>query len=125
MSRCLRLVTAQTGGAYLHHGIYVKEKMSVIEFHGENKEDARLIERDLTEFFSGHKNLYRVVYEEGDCLLVEETMQWANIALAMGNTWPLYDVVLNNCETFAFLLKTGKEVSLQVLNAWLETLELL
>ena len=44
-------------------------------------------------------------------------MQMAENAVAMQSSWPSYDLIKNNCETFAIYLKTGKPCSMQVLDA--------
>ena len=44
-------------------------------------------------------------------------MQMAENAVAMQSSWPSYDLIKNNCETFATYLKTGKPCSIQVLDA--------
>lgn len=51
------------------------------------------------------------------CLPVYETMQMAENAVAMQNSWPSYDLIKNDCETFATYLKTGKLCSMQALDA--------
>lgn len=123
LSSWLLPFTVHTRGSYLHHGIFVKENLSVIELHGESKEDARPKIRPFLKFFSGHDKLYRVRYKEGECFSVEETMRRANEAVEKGNAWPPYSVISNNCESFATLLKTGKAVSRQVLMALVSSLK--
>ncbi len=117
LSPWLLLVTAHTDGTYLHHGIFIKETWSVVEFQGETKENARPKIRPFRQFFNGNVDgkIYRVVYKEGECLPVDETIRRAKEAVEKGNTWPSYNLILNNCETFATLLKTGEAVSLQAL----------
>ena len=117
LSSWLLPFTAHTGGSYLHHGIFVKENLSVIEFHGENKADARPKIRPILQFCYGHHKLYRVRYKDGECFSVEETMRRAKEAVEKGNVWPVYNLITNNCESFATLLKTGKAVSWQVLES--------
>jgi len=110
--------TVHTNHTYLHHGIFDKENFAVIDFHGNNKANARPKRRDFTEFFAGHTKLYRLVYEEGEkCLPVDETMQMANKAVEQRSSWPAYHLIQNNCESFATYLKTGRAISQQVLEA--------
>lgn len=117
-------VTAIVGETYLHHGIYDKETSTVIEFHGDNKANAVPKKRDFTEFFAGHTELYRVVYEEGEeCFPVEETMKRAENAVKTQRSWAPYHLITNNCESFATYIKTGKQVSKQVLAALINLLE--
>lgn len=127
LSPCLRHITAHTDGTYLHHGIFLKETWSVIEFQGVNKKDAKPRKRPFLKFFEGNSDgkLYRVRYEEGKCFDVEETKRRANEALEKGNSWPGYNLLLNNCESFATFLKTGVAVSQQVLMALIKNLGLL
>ncbi|KAJ7372533.1 hypothetical protein OS493_019042 [Desmophyllum pertusum] len=60
----------------------LQDNCKVIDFHGDNKENARPKERDFTEFYAGQHTLYRVEYEVGKCFPVEknnadgETQQW-------------------------------------------------
>ena len=130
--------TVRTNHTYLHHGIFDKENftiacesgrsaerrlysqanLTVIEFHGDTKANARPKRRDFTEFFAGHTKLYRVVYEDGEkCLPVDETIQMEEKAIEQRSFWPAYDLIKNNCESFATYLKTGKASSKQVLEA--------
>ena len=90
--------TAQTDGKYLHHGIFVKDNLTFIEFHGETKENAKPKVRPFLRFYRGHDKLYRVRYKDGECLPVEETMRRGNEAVKKGNDWPAYSLIANNCE---------------------------
>ena len=120
LSPCLSLVTAHSNGTYLHHGIFNKEEMCVYELQGDTKENARPKKRDFTEFFAGHTALYRVEYDEGECFTVNETIKRAEEAVKQGSRWPAYDLIRNNCESFATYLKTGKAKSIQVLRSLAE-----
>lgn len=108
-------------GKYFHHGIFDKRNKQVIEFHGEtkNKDNARVQRRHISDFVDGGC-LYRVVHE--NCLPVEDTFLLANEVLE--GSWPRYDLIKNNCETFATYLKTGlirhsEQASWAVFNAWM------
>ena len=120
LSPCLILVTAHSNGTYLHHGIFNKEELCTYELQGDTKKEARPKKRDFTEFYAGHTALYRVEYDEGECLPVDETIKRAEEVVKQGSHWPEYHLILNNCESFATYLKTGKEISMQVLNALVE-----
>jgi len=104
---------------YLHHGIYDKEtSTAVIKLHGDTNANAKPKKRDFTEFFARHTELYRVVYEEGEeCFTVEETIKRAEDAVKTQRSWPSYRLITNNCESFVTYIKTGKQVSKQVLEA--------
>ena len=117
--------TDGTDGTFLHHGIYLKEEMNVIELHGEDKKSAKPKIRPLTEFCAGSvdRKLYRVQYQEGDYLPVSETIQRAKEAVEKAKSWEPYHLVVNNCETFATFLKTGKKISMQVQKVLLANLE--
>ena len=107
-----------TGQTYYHHGIYDAHNMAVIHFTGENKANAKPQKSDFTAFFAGHKQLYRVVYEDNEeCLPVQEVMKRAEDAVKQASSWPGYDIIKNNCETFASYLKTGKKYSKQAFDA--------
>ena len=120
LSQALRLLLTCTGTGqyYYHHGIYDKNNTAVIHFTGDNKADAKPQKSDFTKFFAGHKQLYRVVYKDNEgCLPVDEVMQRAEDALKQAHRWPGYDIIRNNCESFATLLKTGKAISRQAIEA--------
>ena len=103
---------------YYHHGIFDKTKMEVIDFYGENKANAIPRTRGFIEFFAGHTTLYRVKYMEGEqCLPVSETMAKAEDAVKKASSWPGYNLIENNCESFATYLKTGELISKQALDA--------
>ena len=118
LSPLLSPFTVLIGDTYYHHGIFDKENIRVIDFYGESKANARPQKRDFTEFFAGHTTLYRVVYESGDqCLPVSQTMKMAEDAVKKQSSWPGYDLIKNNCESFATYLKTGVARSKQALDA--------
>ena len=100
---------------YFHHGIYDEKEKDVIELHGETKENAVPKRRPLLEFYAGREQLYRVVHKK--YLPVDKTMKMAEDILNKKKAWPDYDVIANNCETFATYLKTGERRSQQVLEA--------
>ena len=102
---------------YSHHGIYIGD-FTVVDFGGKDKYSAKARKVDLQEFMFGacDKKLYRLNYCEGVCLPAEETVRRA--VLAHGTqTWPIYDVISNNCETFATYMKTGMKASQQAARA--------
>ena len=106
------------GRTYYHHGIYDAHNMAVFHFTGENKTNAKPQKSDFTVFFAGHKELYRVVYEGNEkCLPVQEVMRRAEDAVKRPTSWPGYDIIKNNCETFASYLKTGEKYSKQAYEA--------
>lgn len=109
-----------TDGIYFHHGIFDKEKLEVIDFHGDTKANAKPKRRPILEFVAGRPQLYRVVHE--NCLPVETTMNMANEAAEKPSYWPGYDLIRNNCETFATYLKTGIKHSAQASAALLHLL---
>ena len=109
-----------TNGEYFHHGILDKERMEVIDFHEDNKFSAKPKRRSISEFLAGRCQLYRVIHEE--CLPVEKTMEMANDAVQPGSFYPAYNLLLNNCETFATYLKTGNKRSAQASQAVLNFL---
>ena len=111
----LRPWMQHTGGTYFHHGVFDKEALEVIDFHGDSKADAKPKRRPILEFVAGRPQLYRVIHEE--CLPVETTMKMANEAAEKRSHWPGYDLITNNCETFATYLKTGKKYSAQASEA--------
>lgn len=117
--------TDGTDGTFLHHGIYLKEEMNVIEFHGEDKKSAKPKIRSLTKFVAGSVDaeVYRVQYKDSDCLPVDETIQLGREAVRKAGSWQPYDLILNNCETFATYLKTGKKISMQVQKVMIANVE--
>lgn len=107
-----------TDGKYRHHGIFYCGSLGamVIEFGAEtgNKDNARFQVRSIEEFLGNSPQLYRVVHE--NYLSVEETLKLAEKALKLGR--PRYNLLFNNCETFATYLKTGVGHSQQVSSAF-------
>lgn len=119
------------GIAYQHHGIYTGKEgdLEVIHFSGPigdkfEKEDAKIRSNTLSEFLNGNK-LRLVAYNE--CRtnarikkrgtshtekskeakeVVEDTMYY----LENPNDWGKYHLLSHNCESFAFICKTGKKV---------------
>lgn len=107
-----------TDDKYFHHGIFDRENLAVYDFYGDSKENARPQRRDFTEFFKGHEILFRVVYEDGEqCLPADEVMKRAKDAVKNQSSWPCYNLVKNNCESFATFVKTGKLYSEQAITA--------
>lgn len=117
--------TDGTDGTFLHHGIYLKEEMNVIEFHGEDKKSAKPKIRSLTKFVAGSVDaeVYRVHYKDSVCLPVDQTIQLGREAVRKAGSWEPYDLILNNCETFATYLKTGKKISKQVQKVMIANVE--
>jgi len=109
-----------TNGIYFHHGIFDKEKLEVIDFHGDSKANAKPKRRSILEFAAGRSQLFRVVHE--NCLPVETTMKMANEAADQHSYWPGYDLIRNNCETFATYMKMGIKHSAQASAALLNLL---
>lgn len=114
-------LTMHTDNIYFHHGIFDKENLAVYDFSGESKANARPQRRDFTQFYAGHTKLYRVVYQYGEqCLPVDEVMKKANDAVQYQSSWEGYNIISNNCESFATFLKTGRRYSEQARTAVLE-----
>ena len=98
---------------YFPHGIYIGND-EVIEFGGTTKADARPRRVDILQFLAGScdSNLYRV--DEGDdeddgspVPDVDGIIRRAFEVMEDPSKWPGYNVILNNCESFAYYLKTG------------------
>lgn len=106
---------SRANGKYFHHGIFDKENLEVIELQGDDKASARPKRRPILQFTYKRYPLYRVVHEK--CLPVETTMKMANEAVEKQDSWPGYNLIQNNCETFATYLKTGHKYSEQVASA--------
>ena len=118
LSQLLRPLRLLIGETYYHHGIYDKENTAVYHFTGVDKADAKPQKSDFTDFFAGHTQLYRVEYEDNEhCLPVHKVMERAEDAVNQSSTWPHYDLIQNNCESFATYLKTGKAYSKQAFEA--------
>ena len=118
LSPSLRSLTAHVGETYFHHGIYDTKNIAVYHFRGADKASAIPQKSDFTEFFAGHSQLYRVVYEDNEkCLPDHEVMERAELAVKLSSSWPDYHIIGNNCESFATFLKTGKLYSKQALEA--------
>lgn len=120
LSPFLLLFTSHSDHTYLHHGIFDKEDMSVIEIHGDSKQNARPVKRDFTMFFAGHQELFRFKYGKGECFPVNVTMKMAKEAVEQARPWPPYNLLTNNCESFVLYMKHGRGLSLSALIAMLE-----
>jgi hypothetical protein len=100
---------------YEHHGVYLGDS-KVVHFHGANKDKAKPCTCDIHEFRQGGLNakIYKVSYT--DPILqespYEKILERVDKALVQG--WPPYNLVINNCESFATWLKTGTARSSQV-----------
>ena len=105
---------------YYHHGVYFGD-YKVAHFSGQDKTRAKPRECDIFRFSNSAVDgkLYKVEYEDPTQLLpVEETLEKAKVALAKPTEWPGYQIVSNNCESFATWLMTGKERSAQAMGAF-------
>lgn len=118
LSSFLKPLMIIVGGHYFHHGLYDAKTLKVIHFTGDSKANAKPIKSDFTKFYGGHNQLFRVAYEDGEkCFPADVVMMRAEELVRSPNSWPDYDILLNNCETFAFYLKTGKRYSEQASTA--------
>ncbi len=108
---------------YCHHGVYLGDQLGgncqVLHFSGADKNDATLRTCDILEFLNGaiDNKVYRVNYDTSPALPVEQIVQKAREVLANLKAWPAYQVVANNCETFAAWLTTGEAISVQATKA--------
>jgi hypothetical protein len=102
--------------SYYHHGVYVGDGQ-VVHFHGENKALAKPRECHIEEFRAGSEDdeaIFKVVYgNEVTVLPVDDTVNMANEMVEHPTMWKKYNVMVNNCETFATWLKTGVKDSAQ------------
>ncbi len=104
---------------YYHHGVYLGH-CKVAHFSGENKADAKPRSCDILQFMNASvdRKLYQVKYNKPDSLVsVEATLKFADAVLKNPTVWPGYQIVENNCESFATWLKTGKSLSAQATEA--------
>ena len=105
------------GRYYYHHGVYLGNSQ-VINFHGENKADAKPRRCNVEEFRSRNEvdgKIYKVVYRNTATVLrAHDTLVRANKVLERPEKWPKFHIIYNNCETFATWLKTGQGFSVQV-----------
>ena len=92
----------------------------VAHFTGTNKADATPRKCDIVEFqkVSVDGKLYRVEYGDTVKMLsVKETLKRARAVLAEPSEWPGYQIIKNNCESFATWLTTGELWSVQASRA--------
>ena len=105
---------------YFHHGVYLGE-CTVAHFSGENKTDAKPRSCDILEFIRGTTvdgKLYQVDYHDPDVVMpIEKTLHRAKEAIENPGCWPGYQIIENNCESFATWLKTGMKISAQATEA--------
>ena len=116
--RCFELIF---GEHYCHHGICLglDENLDVIDFGGDDKASAKPRKLTFVQFVNGTADakVYRISYETGSCLDVEETINLAEDLVKNPSEWPKFQLLKNNCESFATYLKTKKAVSQQGLRA--------
>ena len=111
-----RAFIPQHDGYYFHHGIFIeksrinKKHSQVIDFYGVDKKSAKISERDFLDFLksSCDKTIYRINYKPGKCDSAEVTLDRAYEAVDKG--WDGYHIMDTNCETFAYKVKTGKNL---------------
>ena len=119
LHRSLKSFYFITGKFYFHHGIYIGND-EVIEFGGNTKRDAKPCTVDILQFIASScdSTLYRVNEDDKSrALKMEEILRRAFEMLKDPSTWPGYDVIWNNCESFANYIKTGKPYTEQGMNA--------
>ena len=107
---------------YYHHGVYLGEDR-VAHFSGENKADAKPRVCEMVEFMDGavDEKLCWARYDNHNLLLpMETTLDKARKVIASPSKWPKYNVMKNNCESFATWLKTGENISAQAIKAVIE-----
>ena len=106
---------------YYHHGVYLGGDR-VAHFSGENKADATPRICEMVEFMDGavDEKLYRARYDNHNLLLpVKTTLDKVRKVIASPE-WPKYNVITNNCESFATWLMTGIAISAQAYDAVIE-----
>ena len=113
---------------YYHHGIYLGDN-EVVHFSGNNKHDACPRKCDILQFINGasgeKKQLYRVQYDENvELLPQEETLRKAQKVLEEPSKWPGYQIIKNDCESFARWLKTNVSWSAQATMAAIKIIPL-
>ncbi|CAB4041096.1 Hypothetical predicted protein [Paramuricea clavata] len=104
---------------YYHHGVYLGN-CKVIHFSGTSQDDAEVGKCDIFQFQKGavDRKLYQVEYDDLTQLLpVQETLEKAKDVLEDPTKWPGYQIIYNNCESFATWLKTGQVISAQAMAA--------
>lgn len=111
---------------YYHHGVYLGN-CKVAHFSGENKMDAKPRECDIYKFWKGAEDgkLYHVKYNDTvETLPVQETLKRAREILNQPSKWPGFQLIKNNCESFATWLKTGIKRSAQATKAMIKIIPL-
>ena len=101
---------------YYHHGMYLGNDR-VAHFSGDRKEDAKPQECKLHKFIEGSADgkLFQVKFNEKVPMLrVNEILERAERMLQNPSEWPVFDIIENNCESFATWITTGNKCSQQV-----------
>jgi hypothetical protein len=105
---------------YYHHGVHLFN-CRVIHFFGVDKLDAEPRKCSVNAFRSRGEvdgKIYKAVYNDEVVVLpLAHTLALAKKVWKQPEVWPEYDIISNNCETFATCLKTGKGFSDQASNA--------
>lgn len=108
------MVKATSG--YYHHGIFVGKqnvggtyRYAVVDFWGEEKEDATIGVRSLNDFVKGATEFAKADYPHGMALKRKLS---ARVALAWVESEKkkrtIYNVALKNCEVFATICRCGR-----------------
>lgn len=99
--------------SYTHFGIYVDEADGghVIHYSGHGDFKGTVLETPLEKFLQGSKRCSRVrdFSKFSHVYSGEETVERARASIGQG----MYDLLMNNCETFAYWCKTGESYASQ------------
>lgn len=106
---------------YTHHAIFISHKEGVIEFDGEDKNNATIRSRDFFKFKEGTTDVTIMKYPRP--LPSEHVVKTAKRFLENPGEFGSYDILTNNCEHFATYCKIGFKVSIQVTEKIKECLE--
>ena len=113
--KVLREVSLKDGRpiSYTHFGIYVDEADGghVIHYSGDGDFKGTVLETPLEKFLQGSKRCSRVrdFSQFSHVYSGEETVRRARDSIGQG----MYDLLMNNCEMFAYWCKTGESYSSQ------------
>lgn len=113
----LKVLNSIAGEHYYHHGIFVEPRSIIHQaWPSANVSLTKACKEDIMAFMNAISVdgvVYKVVCNERSSLPADEVVQRAEEVVASGIVEP-FNIVTNNCETFATFLKTGERRSSQV-----------
>ena len=114
-----KILNPIVGNHYYHHGIFIEpHHVTHQEWLFTDSHLTRACKEDINELMrsiSVDGTIYKVACDQRNSLPVDEVIKRGEEMVSAG-VLEQFNIVTNNCETFATFLKTGKRTSSQVHN---------